>query len=64
MHDQIQHQLEEILAPLHRFPSVLGLTSQGLFALGYYHQRVANWRTTGVAGGTNTAKPWSNASSG
>ena len=64
VHDQIQHQLEEILAPLHRFPSVLGLTSQGLFALGYYHQRVANWRTTGVAGGTNTAKPWSNASSG
>jgi len=30
---------QEILAPLTEFPSHLSLPEQGLFALGYYHQR-------------------------
>ncbi len=35
----IQRRLEEILAGLKSFPSTLTLEQQGLFALGYYHQR-------------------------
>jgi CRISPR-associated protein Csd1 len=49
VYDYIQRQMEEILAPLQQFPSVLDLTGQGLFALGYYHQRVANWRRNGAS---------------
>ena len=40
----IRRQLEEILALLPQFPTALSLADQGLFALGYYHQRSANWR--------------------
>jgi CRISPR-associated protein Csd1 len=35
----IERRLEEILAGLPAFPRVLTLEEQGLFALGYYHQR-------------------------
>ena len=35
----IERRLEEILASLPTFPRVLTLEEQGLFALGYYHQR-------------------------
>jgi CRISPR-associated protein Csd1 len=35
----LQQRLEEILGRLARFPSTLTLQEQGLFALGYYHQR-------------------------
>ena len=31
--------IQEILDPLERFPSFLNLQAQGLFAIGYYHQR-------------------------
>jgi CRISPR-associated protein Csd1 len=31
--------LGPILAPVDRFPTTMGLVDQGLFALGYYHQR-------------------------
>ncbi len=31
--------IQEILGPISRFPSFLPLEDQGLFALGYYHQR-------------------------
>ncbi len=31
--------VQEIIAPLESFPAHLGLADQGLFALGYYHQR-------------------------
>lgn len=31
--------VQEILSPLAEFPAHLGLAEQGLFALGYYHQR-------------------------
>ena len=35
----LQQRLEEILARVDRFPRTLTLEDQGLFALGYYHQR-------------------------
>lgn len=31
--------IQEILAPVERFPTQLNLKKQGLFAIGYYHQR-------------------------
>jgi CRISPR-associated protein Csd1 len=34
-----QQKLEEIQAKLHSFPKTLTLEEQGLFSLGYYHQR-------------------------
>lgn len=34
-----QTQLGEVMAGLATFPSTLSLEEQGLFALGYYHQR-------------------------
>ncbi len=56
LHDSIQRQLEEIIAPLQQFPAVLGLADQGLFALGYYHQRVANWQPAGRPGVAKDAR--------
>ena len=38
----LQRRLEEVLAPLSAFPRTLTLQEQGLFALGYYHQRAAD----------------------
>lgn len=38
----IQQRLEEILSGLDGFPAVLTLEEQGLFALGYYHQRASD----------------------
>lgn len=35
----LQGRLEEILSHLAGFPTTLSLPDQGLFALGYYHQR-------------------------
>jgi CRISPR-associated protein Csd1 len=35
----LQERLEEIMATLSAFPHTLDLKQQGLFALGYYHQR-------------------------
>ncbi len=35
----LQRRLEEVQAGLASFPRTLGLEDQGLFALGYYHQR-------------------------
>ncbi|MHB8801059.1 MAG: type I-C CRISPR-associated protein Cas8c/Csd1 [Thermoanaerobaculia bacterium] len=42
-----QKLIEEVVEPLDpaaAFPSVLDLPTQGMFALGYYHQRAALWR--------------------
>jgi CRISPR-associated protein Csd1 len=33
--------VQEILSPVSAFPAHLGLADQGLFAIGYYHQREA-----------------------
>lgn len=38
----LQQRLEEVQAGLQGFPKTLSLTDQGLFALGYYHQRAAD----------------------
>ncbi len=35
----LQGRIEEVLASLDRFPRTLSLEEQGLFSLGYYHQR-------------------------
>jgi len=40
----LERRLEEVLAGLDRFPPTLSLPQQGLFALGYYHQRAADRR--------------------
>ncbi|MDN5344219.1 MAG: CRISPR-associated protein Csd1 [Clostridia bacterium] len=42
-----QQSLERVMAGLTSFPSILTLEEQGYFALGYYHQRAANWEGTG-----------------
>ncbi len=39
----IQQDLEEIASAIESFPPTLTLREQGLFALGYYHQRHARW---------------------
>ena len=41
-HRALQQRLEEAQAGLHHFPKTLTLEQQGLFALGYYHQRAAD----------------------
>lgn len=38
----LEEKLEEITAHLQDFPKTLTMRNQGLFALGYYHQRAAN----------------------
>jgi CRISPR-associated protein Csd1 len=43
-HRRLQEQIEEIAAPLAEFPKTLALEEQGLFALGFYHQRAADRR--------------------
>lgn len=41
-HTNLERQLEEIMLPLASFPRTLSLEEQGLFALGFYHQRAAD----------------------
>ncbi len=41
-YEALQRKLEEITQPLTRFPSSLDVDRQGLFSLGYYHQRAEN----------------------
>jgi len=38
----LERRLEEVQAHIVKFPTVLTLEDQGLFALGYYHQRAAD----------------------
>jgi CRISPR-associated protein Csd1 len=38
----LEERIEQITAHLTEFPKTLSLQEQGLFALGYYHQRAAN----------------------
>jgi CRISPR-associated protein Csd1 len=38
----LDRELQEVLSKLTHFPAVLSLEEQGLFALGYYHQRAAD----------------------
>jgi CRISPR-associated protein Csd1 len=39
----IQRRLEEVQSHLQGFPKTLTLEQQGLFALGYYHERARRW---------------------
>ncbi|NLG86304.1 MAG: type I-C CRISPR-associated protein Cas8c/Csd1 [Firmicutes bacterium] len=39
----LQRLMGEVLGELKEFPTILSLQDQALFALGYYHQRVAGW---------------------
>jgi len=41
-HIALQQKLEEIQSKLNNFPRTLTLEQQGLFSLGYYHQRAAD----------------------
>ncbi|MCC6728999.1 MAG: type I-C CRISPR-associated protein Cas8c/Csd1 [Chthonomonadales bacterium] len=41
-YNALQNRLAEIAAPLKAFPTSLNLREQGLFSLGYYHQRAAD----------------------
>lgn len=48
-YEALERVLETILESIgDRFPSTLDLTRQGLFALGYYHQRAANRSAAGA----------------
>ncbi len=38
----LQRQMEEVLSGLNAFPKVLTMEEQGLFALGYYHQKASD----------------------
>lgn len=40
--DALQRRLEEVTSTLPQFPLVLDMQAQGLFALGYYHQKAAD----------------------
>ena len=42
-HVTLQRTLQEVQEGLGRFPRTLTLHDQGLFALGYYHQRAKGW---------------------
>jgi CRISPR-associated protein Csd1 len=48
----IQKRLEEVQSHLSGFPKTLTLEQQGLFALGYYHERARRW-TKAQGGETN-----------
>lgn len=41
-YEAIEKRLEEVLADLQGFPNTLSLKEQGLFSLGYYHQRAGS----------------------
>ena len=41
-YEALQRRLEEVQAGLETFPKTLTLKDQGLFGLGYYHQRAAD----------------------
>ena len=41
-HNAIQSQLEEVMSGIKSFPKTLNLEQQGMFALGYYHQRASD----------------------
>lgn len=42
VHSAVQERLEEIMSGLRSYPKTLTMERQGLFALGYYHQRASN----------------------
>ena len=53
----IETDIEEIMSSLNGFPKTLSLEQQGLFALGYYHQRADNSRRAQAATARRNAPP-------
>lgn len=52
---RLEQELEAITLPLQEFPMTLTLQEQGLFALGFYHQRAANRKAAKEAKARNDA---------
>ena len=48
LHVALEKRLEEVMSDLPAFPKTLSLQDQGLFGLGYYHQR-AHSRAAAIA---------------
>lgn len=48
----LEKQLEEVMAGIDGFPAHLSLEEQGMFAIGYYHQRCAKKDDAGAADST------------
>lgn len=48
-YEKLQQRLEEIQCHLKGYPLTLSLPDQGMFALGYYHQRAADRATARAA---------------
>ena len=42
----LEKKLQEVVSDLHEFPKVLSLEEQGLFAIGYYHQKQERFQKT------------------
>lgn len=49
LHYRLEEAVETIAEPLKNFPKTLTLEQQGLFALGFYHQRAADRRAGRMA---------------
>ena len=47
-----EKQVEEIMSGINSFPSHLPLEEQGMFAIGYYHQRIAKKDDAGQSDST------------
>lgn len=48
----IERNLNEIISGLNTFPKTLTLQQQGIFALGYYHERARRWAAKPASDGT------------
>ena len=53
----IETDMEEIMSNMNQLPKTLTLEQQGLFALGYYHQRAENSRRAQEATARRNARP-------
>jgi CRISPR-associated protein Csd1 len=56
VHGAVQERLEEIMSSLSGYPKTLNMERQGLFALGYYHQRAHNRAAARAAGEAREAR--------
>lgn len=56
-HSAVQERLEEIMSNLGGYPKTLTMERQGLFALGYYHQRAKNRADAKAAGDKKNGNP-------
>lgn len=54
---RLDERLQEILSDLHEFPPTLTLKKQGMFVLGYYHQKAADIRAARARKAAKGAPP-------